>query len=41
MRDQACHAGIVNQQERRQEQTGGEDFLQKLRLGLFGEPEEA
>ena len=29
------------QQERRQEQTGGEDFLQKLRLGLFGEPEEA
>ena len=23
------------------EQTGGEDFLQKLRLGLFGEPEEA
>ena len=29
------------QQERRQEQPGGEDFLQKLRLGLFGEPEEA
>lgn len=24
------------QQEHRQEQTGGEDFLQKLRLGLFG-----
>lgn len=27
------------QQEHRQEQTGGEDFLQKLRLGLFGADE--
>ena len=35
------HHQQQRQQEHRQEHTGGEDFLQKLRLGLFGEPEEA
>lgn len=35
------HHQQQRQQEHRQEHTGGEDFLQKLRLGLFGEAEEA